>query len=90
MNQTGRAELRLTGATMEEVKNSYKKFALQYHPDKNKAEDATEKFQEIGSAYNTILKHLEGPSHGWADDDNDGGIYHYDDDYYENDMEFLL
>lgn len=75
---------------MEEVKNSYKKFALQYHPDKNKAEDSTEKFQEIGSAYNTILKHLEGPSHGWADDDDDGGIYHYDDDYYENDMEFLL
>ena len=84
---------------MEEVRTSYKKLALQYHPDKNKAEDATEKFQEIGSAYNAILKHLEGPSHGWAegpphshfygDNDNEYG-YSYDDGYYEDDMDFLL
>jgi curved DNA-binding protein CbpA len=80
----------LQEATTDEVRTSYKKLALQYHPDKNKAEDATEKFQEIGGAYNAILKHLERPSHGWADDGDDGGIYHYDDDYYENDMEFLL
>jgi len=75
---------------MEEVKTSYKRLALQYHPDKNKAEDATEKFQEIGSAYNTIVKYLEGPSHRWVDDDDFEDIYHYDNDYYEDDMDFLL
>ena len=75
---------------MEEVRISYKKLALQYHPDKNNAEDATERFQEIGSAYNTILKHLEGPSHGWVGDGDNYDSYYYDDDYYENDMDFLL
>ena len=40
MNQTGRAELRLTGG---DKGGGEEEFALQYHPDKNKAEDATEK-----------------------------------------------
>ena len=57
---------------------------------KEKEDDGLEKFQEIGSAYNTIVRHLEQPSHGWADDDDDEGMYHCDDDYYENNMEFLL
>jgi len=57
---------------------------------KDKKDDELETFQEIGSAYNTIVKHLERPSHGWADDDDDEGMYHCDDDYYENDMELLL
>jgi len=41
-------------ASKEEIKKSYKKLALQYHPDKNKDEDAIDKFKEIAEAYDTL------------------------------------
>jgi molecular chaperone DnaJ len=38
-------------ASKDEIKNSYRKLALQYHPDRNKAPEAEEKFKEISEAY---------------------------------------
>jgi molecular chaperone DnaJ len=38
-------------ASKEEIKDSYRKLALQYHPDRNKAPDAEEKFKKISEAY---------------------------------------
>ncbi|MCL2863198.1 MAG: molecular chaperone DnaJ [Methanimicrococcus sp.] len=38
-------------ASDEEIKKSYRKLAMQYHPDKNDAPDAEEKFKEISEAY---------------------------------------
>jgi molecular chaperone DnaJ len=38
-------------ATLDEIKQAYRKLALQYHPDRNKGKDAEEKFKEINEAY---------------------------------------
>jgi DnaJ-class molecular chaperone len=36
---------------IEDVKKSFRCLALKYHPDKNKDEDASKKFQDIYEAY---------------------------------------
>lgn len=38
-------------ATRDQIKQSYRRLALTYHPDRNKAPDAAEKFREIAEAY---------------------------------------
>jgi len=39
------------GASKDEIKKAYRKQAFEYHPDRNKSHDATEKFKEISEAY---------------------------------------
>lgn len=38
-------------ASTAEIKSAYRKLALEWHPDRNKAADANEKFKEINEAY---------------------------------------
>ncbi len=38
-------------ASVDDIKSAYRKLAMQYHPDRNKAPDAEEKFKEISEAY---------------------------------------
>jgi len=38
-------------ASKEEIKDAYRKLALQYHPDRNKSPEAEEKFKELSEAY---------------------------------------
>lgn len=38
-------------ATETEIKKAYRKLAMKYHPDKNKEDDAEEKFKEISESY---------------------------------------
>jgi DnaJ-class molecular chaperone len=50
--------------TLEEIKSSYKKLALKYHPDRNKnnKSESESKFKEISKAY-TILLNCNGKYH---------------------------
>lgn len=38
-------------ADSDEIKEAYRKLAMQYHPDRNKSPDAEEKFKELSEAY---------------------------------------
>ncbi|OCA86452.1 molecular chaperone DnaJ [Pradoshia sp. D12] len=41
-------------ASKDEIKKAYRRLSKQYHPDLNKAADATEKFKEIQEAYEVL------------------------------------
>lgn len=41
-------------ASKEEIKKAYRKLALEYHPDRNKAKEAAQKFKEINEAYEIL------------------------------------
>jgi len=42
-------------APKDEIKNAYRKLAMQYHPDRNKSVEAEEKFKEISEAYAVLF-----------------------------------
>lgn len=41
-------------SSLEEIKKAYRKKALEFHPDRNKAADAEAKFKEINEAYEVL------------------------------------
>jgi DnaJ-class molecular chaperone len=41
-------------ASQADIKRAYRKLSLKYHPDKNSAPDAAEKFAEISVAYDVL------------------------------------
>jgi len=41
-------------ATEDELKQAYRRLARQYHPDVNKSEDASERFNELSEAYDVL------------------------------------
>ena len=41
-------------ATKAEIKSAYRKLALQWHPDRNKTPEATDKFKQINNAYEVL------------------------------------
>ena len=49
-------------ATREEIRDAFKKLASQYHPDRNKDEDAARRFKEVSEAYfvlsDPVQRHL--------------------------------
>lgn len=41
-------------ASKEDIKKAYRRLAMEYHPDRNKAPDAEEKFKEVSEAYGVL------------------------------------
>lgn len=41
-------------AALDDIKKAFRKLAMQYHPDRNKAADAEAKFKEINEAYEVL------------------------------------
>ena len=41
-------------ATEEEIRKSFRRKALEYHPDRNKATDAADRFKEVNEAYQVL------------------------------------
>ena len=66
-------------ATKEEIKNSYRKLALQYHPDRNKSPDAEEKFKEISEAYAVLSDDEKKQQYDSFGHEGIGARYSYDD-----------
>jgi len=50
------------GAAHETIRRQYKMLALKYHPDKNKAEGAADKYREIKEAHDVLCISKVGPS----------------------------
>ena len=44
--------------SLETIRKRFKALALQYHPDKNRSEDAERKFIEIRKAYEYLKSHF--------------------------------
>jgi hypothetical protein len=62
--------------TPEEIKKHYRMKALQYHPDKNKSENAVAMFQQVHSAYDYLLNQQKSWRDVYDDDDNDNDDKH--------------
>ena len=64
-------------ASKADIKKAYRTLAKEYHPDRNKASDATEKFKEVTEAYEMLMddsKRSAYDQYGFAGTQGFGGM----------------
>lgn len=54
-------------ATHEQIKRAFRKLAMKWHPDRNRAPDAEARFKEINAAYEALIKKDNDPWGGMGD-----------------------
>ncbi len=65
------------GASYETIRRQYKMLALKYHPDKNKADDAADKYREIKEAHDVLCISKAGPTEDSTDPTGRGWFSKY-------------
>ena len=65
------------GAPYETIRRQYKMLALKYHPDKNKADDAADKYREIKEAHDVLCISKSGPTEDPTDPTGRGWFSKY-------------
>jgi hypothetical protein len=63
-------ELKQENLTLKQIKKSYYKLALQYHPDKNHSANSEEKFKSLNKAYNYLLSYYSNTNNSCFTDGN--------------------
>lgn len=69
-------------ATLDEIRKAYRKQSLKYHPDKNHAPEAQEKFIQVSEAYAVLSDASKRKSYdrfGTGFSPGDGGDFNMDD-----------
>jgi molecular chaperone DnaJ len=66
-------------ASKTKIKKAYRKLAMKYHPDRNKASDAEEKFKEISEAYAILSDDEKRSQYDQFGHDGIRGKYSWDD-----------
>jgi molecular chaperone DnaJ len=65
-------------ATPEELKEAFKKMAMQYHPDRNKDQGAEERFKKVNEAYEVLKDPVKKKQYDqFGTTDGSGGFHDY-------------
>jgi hypothetical protein len=60
-------DINIFNPTANDIKKQYHRLALKYHPDKNKSQEAKEKFQNINEAYKILQGESTNETHEYPD-----------------------
>ncbi len=77
------------GASDEDIKKSYRKLAMKYHPDRNRETGSEEKFKEIKEAYEALSDPAR-QSYGHTNSRDYDNYDNWTTDYRHNDLDEIL